>query len=196
MTEEFITIKKDAFLTVDPSFDTRYIVLVAGNIKGSLTVNLSDVKRQIDVIGLVFGKTEAIDFSFIVRHLSKDTKSIVQVTAFAAESADILVKNDIQIERHSFGSSTDVTLRTLRLSDESRVRSLPILHMDHENLTASHAAIIDGYEKKSLQYLMSRGISIGDAKKILAFGMFRAKAENVSDHTIRQTLYNEWNLFV
>jgi Fe-S cluster assembly protein SufD len=196
MDEQFILVKNDVNLTVDPRADTRYVILVAGNVTGSCTVNVKGTGRHVFVIGLMLGKAdEKTEFSFIVRHLSKDTKSTVKVSAFAGGRASLLVKNDVRIEKKSFGSETDITQRTLRLSGDSRVRSLPVLQMDHENLIASHAAVIDGYDQTSLGYLLSRGIPLREAEKLVAYGMFRALAENVSSSDTRQTLYNEWEQF-
>lgn len=196
MEEQFILVKNDLSLTFDPVEDTKYVILVSGNLTGSITINVKGKGRHIHIIGLMLGKgEEKTEFTFIARHLSQDTKTTVKVTAFASGSANLLVKNDVQIEKKSFGARTDITQRTLRLSANSRVRSLPILGMDHENLMATHAAVIDGYDQTALGYLMSRGIPLSESRKALAFGMFRALTENVSDPNTRQTLYNEWGQF-
>jgi Fe-S cluster assembly protein SufD len=197
MNEEFIRIEHNANVTISPTEDTRIIVLVIGSTTGTITVNGAKKGEKIEVIGFVMGKgNDIVDVSLEVHHKADVTKSDIHVCSFALGSSDIFIKNTVHIDEQSVGSETQMHGRTLRMSDDTRIRYIPKFELDHENLTASHGVVVDGYEKESVRYLMSRGISEKDANVILAFGLFRSMAENVSAGTIRQTLYNEWKRFV
>ena len=197
MKEEYIQLSKNLSVILSPSVDTRYIVLVSGNFTGTLEVQLAHAHMQVEIIGFIMGKnSEKIHVSAIIFHHAIQTTSTAVIAIFASDTSDILIKNDARIDKKSIDSQTALIQKTLRMSDDTRIRVLPILSMNQENVLASHSALVNGFDPESLRYLMSRGISQKDGERILALGQFRSVAENVSDPNIRQTLYNEWKRFI
>ena len=62
--------------------------------------------------------------------------------------------------------------RGMLLSRESRARAIPGLEIDTNEVKATHSASVSQIEDDKIFYMMSRGLSTEDSKKMIALGFF------------------------
>jgi Fe-S cluster assembly protein SufD len=78
------------------------------------------------------------------------------------------------------------TNRNLLLSDDAEAVTLPSLEIEADDVKCSHGATVGQVDEAQLFYLMSRGLTRGDAERLLVFGFFdevlgRVPLEGVRD---------------
>jgi len=76
----------------------------------------------------------------------------------------------------------------LLISDEARVVSRPQLRVHTDDVKAAHGANVGQLDERHLFYLMSRGISNADAKKLLCEGFVKVVIDTISSAPIRSYL--------
>jgi len=64
----------------------------------------------------------------------------------------------------------------------------PLLYIDENDVSASHAAAVGKVDDNHIFYLMSRGISAIDAKKTIAIGYLKPVLEYISDEKIKKEI--------
>jgi Fe-S cluster assembly scaffold protein SufB len=70
----------------------------------------------------------------------------------------------------------------LLLSEKARAEAIPSLLVDENEVNASHAASVGTLDEQKLYYLMTRGYSKLDAKKLMSFGIFEPFLDEVEKY--------------
>lgn len=71
---------------------------------------------------------------------------------------------------------------------ESTGEIKPLLYIDENDVSASHAAAVGKVDDNHIFYLMSRGINVTDAKKSIAMGYLKPVLEYISDEKIKKEI--------
>ena len=104
-------------------------------------------------------------------------------------NCDMVVKNTIVKGAH--GSSTHQTSRLLTYDKTSVGKILPVLYIYDNDVAASHAASLGQPDSDQLYYLQSRGLSSGEALKLIIIGYLLPITTVISDEQLGNTLKDE-----
>lgn len=102
---------------------------------------------------------------------------------------DLVVKNTIVKGAH--GSSTHQTSRLLTYDKSAIGKILPILYIYDNDVAASHAASLGQPDNDQLYYLQSRGLTYGEALKLIVIGYLLPITQVINDEELENRLKEE-----
>ena len=141
--------------------------------KCDLGAVLSGIGAESEIVGVSFAdRKQHMDFHTVQHHAAERTQSQIRFKAALSGKANSAYTGLIRIEDDAVLSEANQENRALMLSDKARAHAIPELEIMTDEVQCSHAATASPLDDKELFYLMSRGISPGEAKRILIRGFF------------------------
>ncbi|WP_018118870.1 Fe-S cluster assembly protein SufD [Corynebacterium mastitidis] len=96
---------------------------------------------------------------------------------------------DVLIRANAQGTDTYETNRNLVLSEAARADAIPNLEIETGEIAgAGHAATVGRFDEEQLFYLMSRGISEAEARRLIIRGFFTEVINHIPVEEIREEL--------
>ena len=99
--------------------------------------------------------------------------------------AHVSIFTDAYIKNGAIGSVTNQEGRIINLSDTCSGIVLPNLHIDENDVEASHSCSVGSVNQDHIYYLTSRGLTTLQARNILIKGYFNPILENISNEEIK-----------
>ncbi len=159
----------------DASFKS-IVVTVGGNLVRLLpTVDFIAPGASCDLSGVYFATAgQFFEHRMFVDHKVPHAKSRVNYKgALAGDKAHTVWIGDVFIRAAAEGTDTYELNRNLLLSDGARADSVPNLEIETgEIVGAGHASTTGRFDDEQLFYLMSRGINMEDARRLVVRGFF------------------------
>lgn len=103
-------------------------------------------------------------------HRGRNTRSDMITRAVMRDEATAIVNGITKIEKGATYSNGEQLQRILMLSPKARGDANPVLLIDEDEVLAGHAASVGQVNPDDIYYLMSRGISKADAKRLIIRG--------------------------
>ena len=151
-------------------------VTVGGDVVRILpTVEFIAPGGSVELLGVYFATAgQFFEHRMHVDHAVPNAKSRVNFKgALAGRDAHTVWIGDVLIRAVAEGTDTYELNRNLLLSDGARADSVPNLEIETgEIIGAGHASTTGRFDDEQLFYLMSRGISIEDARRLVVRGFF------------------------
>lgn len=114
-------------------------------------------------------------YDIVVNHNKGNTISDVITNAVNLDGSMVINVTSF-VPKNSINSSVSQNNRIINLTD-NKCQINPILLIDEEKVDASHSAHISKFSDEDLFYLMTRGINIKDANKLLIKGFLNSEIE-------------------
>jgi len=169
------------------SFKSFTLSLSGARSRTAITATLAGAHASADVDGLYFGKGRSkLDHVTDIRHAVGDTRSSETWAGVLDERAEGGFQGVIRIDRDAARSATRQLTRTLLLSNDAEAHAKPELHIDCDDVQASHGATIGQLDAMEQFYLASRGIPPEDARRML-IRAFVNKALSLAPEALRAT---------
>lgn len=140
------------------------------------------VNRKADIIGVegvckMFGGffvqgSQHIDIWTHLEHIAERTKGEILYKGVLTDTARSAFRGSIKINKESKQTESFLRNYNVKLSCDARAKSIPILEILTNDVNCKHAASMDEIDENQLFYLMSRGLSEDNAKKIIIKGFF------------------------
>jgi Fe-S cluster assembly scaffold protein SufB len=122
----------------------------------------------------IFGNLEQkFDILSKVIHFGSQTNGLVLARSALKDKASSLLKGLIRVEREAINSKSYLDEHGIILGREARAYALPSLEIETNEVKATHSSSISQIEDDLIFYLMSRGISEDDAKKLVVLGFLQ-----------------------
>ena len=136
-----------------------------------LDVILAGENASIEIIGLVFGKLdEEKSLETYITHAAPNTKSNVNVRAVLRGKAKFDFRGNVRIEKGAKGADAYLRSDALLFDDAKMGDDTPALEILEPDVKAGHAATIGKVDENMLFYLMTRGLTRGQAERLLVEG--------------------------
>jgi Fe-S cluster assembly protein SufD len=152
------------------------VVTLGGNLVRILpSVNYQASGGAAELIGLYFAAAgQHAEHRLFVDHSVDNCRSnVVYKGAVDGQGAHTVWIGDVLIRANAIGTDTYEINRNLILSDGGRADSVPNLEIETgEIIGAGHASTTGRFDDEQLFYLMSRGISEDEARKLVMRGFF------------------------
>jgi len=103
-------------------------------------------------------------------HIGKSTTSVLDCYGVSENEASISVKGISHIEKNSIKSNAIQKAKVILFDKNSKGKASPILKIDCDDIKASHACAIGSLNEDHIYYLLSRGINISEARKLVVLG--------------------------
>jgi Fe-S cluster assembly protein SufD len=157
------------------------------------TVEFKGQGASVELLGVYFATAgQYFEHRMFVDHLVPNAKSRVNYKgALAGQDAHTVWIGDVFIRAAAEGTDTYELNRNLLLSDGARADSVPNLEIETgEIVGAGHASTTGRFDDEQLFYLMSRGIAVEDARRLVVRGFFNEIVSEIGNPEIQERLMN------
>ncbi len=165
-------LKTDAEMSFSVPEDQTFsavILQTTGDIR--LTVNLLGANSVCDIRAVYLaGLNNRLNLITDVLHSGAHSISNQKIKGILTDAAQMDFRGIIRIPRHSQKCAGDQNHRALLLSDRALVRATPELEIYADDVKCAHGSAIAALDEKQLFYLMSRGLSKIEARRLLIRG--------------------------
>ncbi len=124
-----------------------------------------------EYIGVSFaGEHQSLDTGSKVVHGAPNTSSTMSSKSIAKAGGTATTRTSVTVQRQAIGSKSSVICEALMLDDHSRSDTIPAMDIRTDQVDIGHEAKIGRISESSIYYLMSRGLSEGEAKAMIVRG--------------------------
>lgn len=142
--------------------------------KFSLVVNLLGEGASCDWhLASLCGKAAEKNFSPSVYHKAAHTTALMSNYGITHEQGRLSFRGTSEIEKGARGSKTRQEAKIIVFDPASWGSCSPALNIEENDVEASHAAAAGKLSEDHLFYLLSRGLTMAEAKKLITLGYLR-----------------------
>ena len=171
---------------------TSITVTIGGSLVRLLpTVEYSDQGGSAELFGLYFATSgQHLEHRVHVEHGIPNAKSRVTYKGvLAGDDARTVWIGDVFIKGNAEGTDTYELNKNLLLTDGARADSVPNLEIETgEIVGAGHASTTGRFDDEQLFYLMSRGIPMSEARRLVIRGFFAEIIAKIGSESIEERL--------
>jgi Fe-S cluster assembly protein SufD len=140
----------------------------------SYSIFLSGAGASVKFLGLLLGQeNQSVKMHITVIHQAKDTKSEVIIKSALRDTSQVHFDGLIKIEPGAKGTNAWLAAHLLLLSPRTRGSAVPNLEILENDVKAGHATTVGRINELELFYLMSRGLSEEQAKRLIVDGFLQ-----------------------
>ena len=143
---------------------------------------------------MYYGNNEnRIDMNYHIKSIGKRTNSNILVQGALDNNSIKSFKGTIDFIEGCTKSNGEENENCILLSKNSKSRSLPMLLCHEEDVTGSHGVSTGKIDITKLFYLMAKGISEEEAKRLILFANYQQIINNIENKETREKLVEEIN---
>jgi len=128
-----------------------------------------------------------------INHKYENCKSSQLVKSVLLDESNGTYQGKIYVDKIAQKTNGYQLSKALTLSENSEFNSKPELEIYADNVKCSHGSTIGSIDENSLFYLMSRGLSKDQAKKMIVRGFLNEAIETVTDTSIKPLISKIFN---
>lgn len=185
LASHFARLAKDASLT-------HIVVSLSGEVvRVNPSFHLSAPGSSIDALGAYFSTSgQHLEQQVYVDHNAPHTISRVNYKgALQGDGARSVWIGDVLIRQSATGTDSYEQNRNIVLTDGTRADSIPNLEIETGDIAgAGHASATGRFDEEHLFYLMSRGISEAEARRLVVRGFLNDVIQHVGDAELESEL--------
>jgi len=177
----------------DATFNSITVTIGGSLVRLLPTVEYSDQGGSAELLGLYFATDgQHLEHRVHVEHGIPHAKSRVTYKGvLAGDQARTVWIGDVFIRGNAEGTDTYELNKNLLLTDGARADSVPNLEIETgEIVGAGHASTTGRFDDEQLFYLMSRGIPMADARRLVIRGFFTEIINKIGNEAIEERLMN------
>jgi Fe-S cluster assembly protein SufD len=141
------------------------------------------------VTGAYFADGEQhMDYDTFQEHIAPSTESDFAFKGALRESARSVWRGMIRVEPDAQKTNAYQENRNLLLSSEAHADSIPGLEIMANDVRCTHGATLGKVNREELFYLMSRGLSRGEAERLIVRGFFQDVLDRIDLEPVREAL--------
>ena len=175
----------------DATFNSITVTIGGSLVRLLPTVEYSDQGGSAELLGLYFATDgQHLEHRVHVEHAIPNAKSRVTYKGvLAGDEARTVWIGDVFIRGNAEGTDTYELNKNLLLTDGARADSVPNLEIETgEIVGAGHASTTGRFDDEQLFYLMSRGIALADARRLVIRGFFTEIINKIGNEEIEERL--------
>ena len=134
---------------------------------------------------------DIIDINYNIDVYGKSTKSNIEVQGAINDSAKKSFKGTINFEQGCSNSKGVENENCTILSNNAKSKSLPMLLCKEENVEGEHGVSSGKIDESKLFYIMSKGFSSSEAKKLIVKANFNKIIENIKNEDLENKIANK-----
>ncbi len=185
LSSQFSRLGRDAFL--------KHIVVSLGGkvVRVNPSTHLAGQGSDIEALGLYFADAgQHLEQQVFVHHDAPHTRSRVTYKgALQGEGARTVWIGDVLIGNTATGTDSYEQNRNLVLTDGTRADSVPNLEIETGDIAgAGHASATGRFDDEQLFYLMARGISEDEARRLVVRGFLNEIVQKIGSADLEQRL--------
>ncbi len=140
-------------------------------------------KLHLQIASFLF-KEKNKSINILVNHLEGDSLSRITFAGVNSSSASLVFRGTSDIVNGAKRSDTRQEGRINNLKAEAKSEVSPLLLIKENDVSASHGAAVGSYNPDEIFYLMSRGLSFSDSKKLIIKGTLLPIIKKLTDENL------------
>lgn len=125
------------------------------------------------------------DFRILTQHLEPNCKSHQLFRGVADDKANVVFQGKIYVAKDAQKTDADQLNKSILLSDNAKANFKPELEIYADDVRCTHGATTGHIDNESLFYIMSRGVSEKEAKKLLVQAFLNGTLEQISCNAMK-----------
>ncbi len=138
--------------------------------------------------GLCLGKTEHQEIRTRINHLVPNCKSYQKIKNVLEGDSNGVYQGKIFVKDIAQKTDAYQLSKALILDDQAEFNAKPELEIYADDVKCSHGSTSGSIDENAIHYLMTRGIELSVAKKLLINGFLSEIFENISEKKIKNFL--------
>ncbi|MFN2466581.1 MAG: Fe-S cluster assembly protein SufD [Gaiellaceae bacterium] len=162
-----------------------------GSKKGKIRIqnDLAGPGATSRVTGAYFADgSQHLDYDTFQEHIAPSTTSDFAFKGALRDTATTVWRGMIRVERDAQKTNAYQENRNLLLSDKAHADSIPGLEILANDVRCTHGATLGQVDREQLFYLMARGLSRGEAERLIVRGFFQDVLDRIELEPVREAL--------
>ena len=167
------------------------VAVEAGSAKSlaKMAVNLAGNESKANVYVLYFGHgASQLDMNYVLVQQGKNTEANLHVYGALLGDANKIFRGTLDFRHGSKGSKGYEKEEVVVLSSKVRNRSVPLMLSAEDAVEGHHAVSIGKIDENKLFYLMSRGLDMQEARRLVVEAAFNPVLDRIEDKDLYQEL--------
>lgn len=167
------------------------VAVEAGSAKSlaKMKVNLAGNESKANVYVLYFGHgASQLDMNYVLVQQGKNTEANLHVYGALLGEANKIFRGTLDFRHGSKGSKGYEKEEVVVLSSKVRNRSVPLMLSAEDAVEGHHAVSIGKIDENKLFYLMSRGLDMQEARRLVVEAAFNPVLDRIEDKDLYQEL--------
>jgi Fe-S cluster assembly protein SufD len=162
-----------------------------GSRKGKIRIqnDLAGPGATSRVTGAYFADgTQHLDYDTFQEHIAPHTTSDFAFKGALRDEASVVWRGMIRVEEDAQKTNAYQENRNLLLSERAHADSIPGLEILANDVRCTHGATLSQVDRDQLFYAMARGLSRGDAERLIVRGFFQDILDRIELDPVREAL--------
>ncbi|MDY2913860.1 MAG: SufD family Fe-S cluster assembly protein [Candidatus Enteromonas sp.] len=177
---------KNLHVTIHVQRDARAEIFFADFSSGACEIHfeilLEEEGASADFQGAFLSKgTSKKSVSVDCMHLAPRTSGLVENYGVVQDNGKLFFLGKSDIPPGSFASSTRQSAKIIVFDRGCIAKASPVLCIDENDVKASHAAVVGKLNEDHIYYLLSRGLSLQEARRLISMGYLLPIAAHFGD---------------
>ena len=155
------------------------------NYHGDLTEDSSESNLSSIYLG---GDKKIIDMNYVATHRGIRSNSQITTRGALKGEANKIFRGTIDFKRGASKSKGAEDEYCMILSPKVKSKALPLLLCEEDDVSGEHAAASGKIDENKLFYLMSRGLSYNDARRVIIEGAFNPIIDKIVDEPTKNEI--------
>jgi len=166
------------------------VIVGSGRSKIGVESDMTGDGANVKLYGLVAADgTQRIDINSLQRLDGKGSNSDLLYLSALYGASKAVYYGIIRVEATSSGSGSYQECRNMLLSDKAGADPIPVLEiLTNDVVRCGHGATAGALEDTELFYVMSRGLTRGDAERLLVRGFFQRVIDRLPEAEVREAI--------
>ena len=154
-----------------------------------MEVNLAGNESKANVYVLYFGHgASQLDMNYVLVQQGRSTEANLHVYGALLGEANKIFRGTLDFRHGSKGSKGYEKEEVVVLSSKVRNRSVPLMLSAEDAVEGHHAVSIGKIDENKLFYLMSRGLDMQEARRLVVEAAFNPVLDRIEDKDLYQEL--------
>jgi len=162
-----------------------------GSKKGKIRIenDLAGQGATSRVTGAYFADgSQHLDYDTLQKHLAPNTTSDFAFKGALRDKATAVWRGMIRVEKDAQKTNAYQENRNLLLSKEAHADSIPGLEIEANDVRCTHGATVSQVDRDELFYCMARGLSRGEAERLIVRGFYQEIFDRIELEPVRTAL--------
>jgi Fe-S cluster assembly protein SufD len=129
-----------------------------------------------------------LDYDTFQEHIAPSTTSDFAFKGALRDKATAVWRGMIRVEKDAQKTNAYQENRNLMLSETAHADSIPGLEILANDVRCTHGATVSRVDREELFYAMARGLSRGDAERLIVRGFFQDILDRIEFEAVRESL--------
>lgn len=157
----------------------------------SFVTNLNADNSEATLNSIYFGDEDRkLDLDYTMNHLGVRTNSTIDSRGALKDNAKKVFRGNLDFKRGSSKSKGSEKEYVTLLDSTVRSDSIPVLFCGEDDVEGEHAASAGQISEDKLMYIMSRGLSEKEAKRLIVAASFEPVINKISVKSVKDSINN------